>query len=258
MAISSVNGVALSTLTALNGVSKATLSSINGQTISSGNGLLTNLISYWKMDDASGNAADAHGSNTLTASFISYGNAGIIIDSLEFEKFNQSRLTHTSNTDLNVGSGDFSFSVWLKADTISTWASIVAKQAVASPYNGYGLFVHPTNGWSLEASDGTFAAATASVGATLDGNWHHIVWTRAGATMKFYIDGSSVTVTGSGRSGSLDDSILFAIGIGTDENTAMWDGYMDECGFWKRELSSTDVTALYNGGAALAYGSFTA
>ncbi len=185
MAISSVNGVALSTLTALNGVSKATLSSINGQTISSGNGLLTNLISYWKMDDASGDAVDAHGSNDLTASFIAYGNAGIIIDCLEFEKFNQSRLIHTSNTDLNVGSGDFSFSVWLKAGTMSTWAAIVTKQAVASPYNGYGLFVHPpTNIWSLEASDGTFASATASVGATLDGNWHHIVWTRAGATMK--------------------------------------------------------------------------
>jgi hypothetical protein len=40
-------------------------------------------------------------------------------------------------------------------------------------------------------------------------------------------------------------------------NTLFSDAIIDEVGFWKRLLTAQEKTALYNGGAALAYGSFT-
>ena len=88
-----------------------------------------------------------------------------------------------------------------------------------------------------------------------DGNWHHVVCTVNDVTLKFYIDGSLdstktfVTATGDCSVGTTNSN--FQIGARTTNSggyTAYYEGSLEEVSFFDTELSSTNVTAIYNSG----------
>jgi len=89
-------------------------------------------------------------------------------------------------------------------------------------------------------------------------NWHHVVLTidsdRAGV---LYVNGSSAaTFSGAHNSGGLN---MFSIAMDYDDNgegsaggpTEYFDGKIDEIAVWNDELTSAEVTAIYNSGNML-------
>lgn len=89
-------------------------------------------------------------------------------------------------------------------------------------------------------------------------NWHHVVLTidseRAGV---LYVNGSSAaTFSAAYNSGGLD---MFSIAMDYDDNgegsaggpTEYFDGKIDEVAVWNDELTSAEVTAIYNSGNML-------
>jgi hypothetical protein len=94
-------------------------------------------------------------------------------------------------------------------------------------------------------------------------NWHHVVLTigadRAGV---LYVNGSSAaTSSGAFNSGGLD---MFSIAVDYDDTadneggalgagnpTQYFDGKIDEVAVWNDELTSAEVTAIYNSGNML-------
>ena len=66
---------------------------------------LTNLVSYWKLDEASGNALDAHGTNTLTDSNTVTSAAGKIGDSRHFTRTVPEYFTIADNASLSAPAG---------------------------------------------------------------------------------------------------------------------------------------------------------
>jgi hypothetical protein len=88
-------------------------------------------------------------------------------------------------------------------------------------------------------------------------NWHHVVLT-IGSDQDgvLYVNGSSAaTFSGAFNSGSLD---MFSIAVdydvsdGTAGNpTQYFDGKIDEVAIWNDELTSAEVTAIYNSGNML-------
>jgi len=100
---------------------------------------------------------------------------------------------------------------------------------------------------SLTSSSSTYAI----------NNWHHVVLTigsdRAGV---LYVNGSSAaTFSGTFNSGSLD---MFSIAVDYDASdgtagnpTQYFDGKIDEVAVWNDELTSAEVTAIYNSGNML-------
>ena len=88
-------------------------------------------------------------------------------------------------------------------------------------------------------------------------NWHHVVLTigsdRDGV---LYVNGSSAaTFSGAFNSGSLD---MFSIAVDYDASdgiagnpTQYFDGKIDEVAVWNDELTSAEVTAIYNSGNML-------
>ena len=98
-----------------------------------------------------------------------------------------------------------------------------------------------------------------------DGTWKHIVVTFDGAsnglatstpyTLKIYIDGSEVT-TSSGtfsQGGGVADSDgpiePVYVGFGRNPNGFyLRESLIDEFGYWNQELTSTQITQLYNSG----------
>ena len=92
--------------------------------------LTDNLVAYWKCDET-GNLIDVHGGNTLTETGGTIGSiAGKVNnarDSQSGKGFRASDATWNSH-----GNVDFTYTAWVKADSLGTFASIVGKDGPAS------------------------------------------------------------------------------------------------------------------------------
>ena len=227
------------------------------------------------MDEASGNRADAHGSNTLTDNNTVAALTGVINNGADFELSNSEYLSITdgsqSGLDLN---SDFSISVWIKLEQLPSTSGtnfvIIAKDD-ATNERSYLVLIAPTSNsvsdrprllyWSGSGGAGLTALETASVGLSGGdvGAWVHLVYVvdLAAHTIEIFKNASSLggrVDTGSATSiynGTAD------VGVGARNpgggGGLFFDGGMDEFGLWGRKLTSTEVTSLYNSGAGLAY-----
>jgi hypothetical protein len=216
--------------------------------------LTDDLISYWKLDEASGNAADAHGSNTLTPVAAPTGATGIINNGRDFEQSSSQFLECADNASLDRGDTDFSFSLWVSLETsTATTQTILSKDGGAGDRQ-YRLDV---SGGSLrwfvfDSGGGVAGQASAAWNPSL-GTFHHIVvWHDAAANEVGYVidDGTPVTAATSAAAGTGGADFEIA------GNPNAFDGIIDEVGLWGRVISDAEITSLYNSGAGLAYANF--
>lgn len=219
--------------------------------------LTTSLIAYWKLDEASGNALDAVGSNNLTETNgpIAPG-TGIINGDRTFVSALSQYFTIADNTDLSTGDIDFTVQAWVKAATFPSFPGIMGKWnggASQKEYvlyydsgvNKFGLFV--SSDGSADSA-GVFWSSTASTAT-----WYHILaWHDSVNNLLGIAVNDGTPVTTSYSSGVHDGTAAFNLAF-PDLSGAKWDGQIDECAFWKRMLTSGERTSLYNGGAGFAY-----
>lgn len=229
--------------------------------------LTGSLVSYWKFDEASGNAADAHGSNTLTNNNSATYAAAKINNGGDTSggTTRYFSITDASQTGLEPSSGSFSFQVWVK---INSNPGANQAQTYFAKFGGAGQRSYSLNHdtytysgrsnhltFSVYDVDDTFTTVEGAFTPT-NGAWHHFVAV-ADATndlMTVYLNGTStlsVAWTGNGVRGTTVD-----VQIGGSGNQDWIDGIVDESAFWSRALTSTEVTELYNGGAGLSYDDF--
>lgn len=220
------------------------------------------LVSAWKFDESSGNAADSKGSNTLTNNgSVSYS-AGKIGNGAVFVSASSKYLSiaDASQSGLDL-SGDFTFSLWAKCTTAPSsgngWALIGKHDGGSRSY----MLTYENNGGTKQlilrvSSDGTSTNQTAStINYDLGtGTLHHIVVTHdTSGNVRFYIDGvqSGSTLTGS-KTSIYNGTSPFCIG-GSPGGSGYFDGQIDEVGIWSRVLSNTEASYLYNDGNGTQY-----
>lgn len=109
--------------------------------------LLTNLESYWKLDEASGNATDAHGTNTLTNNNSVGSGTGKLNGCRTFARASSQRLSIADNSSIGLGDVDFTFTAWVKFD------SLTGEQAWIGKWSGYGC--QKTHSTQFNSSCGT-------------------------------------------------------------------------------------------------------
>lgn len=240
---------------------------------------LTDGTAYWKLDESSGNAADATGnSNTLTNNnTVTYGpTSGIINNGALFVAATSQTLSiiNASQTGLNV-TGDYSWSFWLKLtslpSTLATQMNLFSKYNRDTVPNGFDIYIGASG---AEADHMVFEVVgdgvtthllqarvnTALVSGDL-GVWHYwtVVFQLANpATVIWYKDGSSVAFTYVFQqitSSISSNTAPFIIGANNNNSGSVFflNGAMDEVGTWARQLSGSEVTQLYNGGVGLQY-----
>lgn len=221
--------------------------------------LIDNLVSYWKLDESSdGSGAvtreDAHGTNDLTDNGTTASATGIISNGANFVLADTTYLsiTDAAQTGLDFGTGAFSYSLWLKRGVTGATERILAKDDAALGY-GYTIIFLSNNTLRSSANSSAGTQQTATSGTITDTTtFHHIVFTR-GATngVRIYIDGSAdVTEASSNYDVSTDDPFALGARVG---DASRFTGVIDEVGIWNRELTSTEVTELYNSGDGLTY-----
>jgi hypothetical protein len=222
--------------------------------------LLTNLISYWKMDEASGNALDAHGSNELTDTNTVGSAGGKVNNARDFELSSSEYFTKADNTDLSTGDIDFTISCWVNFESLPGFPGIVTKDG-GSPNREYGIYYGAGGGsnrigFYVSAAGLTIVEIPAdTLGSPSVSTWYFIVaWHDAAAnTINIQVNNGGVDSLAH-STGVFDGAADFR--IGTLLGTEFWDGLIDEVGFWKRVLTSDERTSLYNSGNGKPYSEF--
>ena len=225
--------------------------------------LTDDLISYWKLDESSGDAADAHGSNTLTnTNTVPYG-TGKINNGAQFASSSTKYLSITDEeqTGLDI-TGNLSVSFWVNWSTVPTSNETLTRLFTKSSHLGdqrqYYGDIYRTGGVTylrLILGNGVDTSASQVTWSPSTSTWYHISMTYEASTkyVKFYVNGSQEgTTQTNGYSSIYNGSSPFYL-CSYLGNTNIGDGTIDEFGIWSRVLSTDEITQLYNGGPGLEY-----
>lgn len=212
--------------------------------------LTDNLISYYKLDESSGTAADSVGGFNLPVVNVTYS-TGKINNGANLNGSNSVINSTTNGTSgyQSPATGDASISCWIKLANNTQNPTIIAGFFGNTYYGQYGRGLSYENGtvkaWGT--ANNTHAALSAALTDTT--SWHHLVCVGA-ASGSLWIDGTQVAT------GNISDTWTFYFGIGATTwagNIDFFNGSIDEVGLWSRTLTSGEIATLYNGGAGLQY-----
>lgn len=216
--------------------------------------LTTNLVSYYKLDESSGNAADSVGGFTLTNTNTVTYSAGKINNGADGGASNSNKSLQVSNNLGFTDSTDVTWSQWVNVTTAPTEGQ---QQCFTNHYinGGKGRF------WMYTMTGGVLklrmyqdagAPSTLDITQTLTtGTWYHIVVTYLNSSnlTTVYVNGSSVGTINFGARNAVSPDYFSILNWGG--GTLPWKGLVDEVGVWSRVLSGTEINSLYNGGAGL-------
>lgn len=210
-------------------------------------GLLTNLVSYWKLDEASGARLDSHANNDLADNNTVGSATGILNLGADFESGNSEYLTAVPAA-INVDD-TWSISLWIKRESTGATNYFMYQR---SGENGSAFGIDSSDKVFMVSGSGSFggsAVSTASLTSTAA--FYHVVVIFNGAASKIYINGSlDSTVT---CNAITPPNTELNIGTNHTHDAGFLDGILDEVGIWSRALTAPEVTSLYNAGAGLAY-----
>ena len=227
-------------------------------------GLLTGILSYWKMDETGGDLSDATGNgNTMVAmpaftvdttdpenpitnyvGVIDYGTNGIIYTGIGLHN-DSSKFQSASYI---LPSDDFTLSLWF-----NTTSTAETERLYDTEDNGIAVAINFPSG--ISGRLGVYAAGYGSYGTTTiglnDGQWHNLIVVHDTGSLRIYVDGFL----------DKDCGFLGTFGRGYDTiggyaagNQQGIDGVLDEIGVWGRALDSQNITDL---STATPFGSFT-
>jgi hypothetical protein len=202
--------------------------------------LTDGLLSYWKMDEVSGNLVDALGYKNLT---ISGAPTPQQTGKLNYcWSYDGTDDFHGAADTLYLNHRDaFTVSVWVKTMETTSNGSIIG--AMDGAGNGYG--------WRLSCSstevtmgfcDGT-TAYTRTVSTDIsDQAWHHVAITYDGTDAQLYIDGSP---DGASLAADVAYATYAYFRINRIDGEYL-DAYIDNIGYWHKCLSAAGVAGLYD------------
>jgi hypothetical protein len=217
--------------------------------------LTTSLISYWKLDEASGNALDAHGSNELTDVNTVGSATGKILNARDFERGSVEYFTHVDNASLSVGDIDWTWGMWVQLESKSASSHYFVSK-------GADAYLVRWNAGSdrfevLLYTGSAYITATANnFGAPSTGVWYYILAWHDATENSLTIQVNNGTIDQVSTSGGFSPDTAGDLVIGDYSTPALGfshDGLLDEIGFWKRVLTTQERTDLYNSGSGFAY-----
>ena len=155
-------------------------------------------------------------------------------------------------------SGDYTISIWVKADSSNVGARTLISQSDTS---GSTFYFGSNSGSDLSGKikmNQDWKSLESSP-FYLDNKWHLYTIVNDGTigdssiiidTSLFYVDGVEIsTVMGEGKSYPIDER--FFIGTMWDSSGEFFSGAIDDISIWDRKLSSKEISSIYNSGIGL-------
>jgi hypothetical protein len=240
------------------------------RTLLGGLNLLDKLVAYYKFDNDLVDVVNAQ--NGTAVGTITYG-SGVINNAVNFgnnSNINYVDVADNNNFSFTNGTNDlpFSISLWVNFSAFSSTGNwlINKRNNISSNIEWQISRFTSTNSINLDLfsqnSNSSYINVSSNAFSTLN-TWTHIVVTYSGnqnqSGLNLYINGS-LNVNTRSQTGTYvrmnNTSAVMTFGIARFSlvNSLKNRGLIDECGIWKdRELTATEVNALYNSGLGLAY-----
>lgn len=211
--------------------------------------LLTDLVAYWNLDEASGTRVDSH-TNGLDLTDNNTVGSGLGVDGVstaaDFESGNGEYLSRASAEDWAPNGQTVYFAAWVNPESL---ASDGAFWGATSPFS-HQFCVKATSGDLFVDAWCTNAATPSIVGALSVGTWAFCEFKIDTATQKVgvAVNGGAWTET-SYTSYTAQGAMELFIGARSAGGT-LFDGLMQGVGIWRRVPTADERTWLYNSGAA--------
>jgi len=197
----------------------------------------TGLLAAWHFDENTSNIANDALNNYKGTIVNGSWVTGISGSGLALSG-SKSNVTIPFNSNLNIVSNQISFSFWFKLPEVGASGSFFYQN---TKYNlrmdsqgrvSFGLFTPGLNSLVMNNED-----------RILDTNWHHVVASYNGATLKIYLDG--VLKASSANTGTLK-STKDDIMIGSKSNSDFYKGSIDEVLIYSRALTDIEIQQIFS------------
>jgi hypothetical protein len=222
------------------------------------NGLLNSLQAYYEFDESSGTALDSH-SNALhltdnNSDFTSSSTAKIGTSRVAPDSSNNlTRLENTNSSAFNPGSSQYTFALWFRPSVVdASYRPILAKRTDPND-KCYLLNYSNANARWATSDDGVNFATTQREDIFAVSTWYFITVGWDGTNQWFSLN-----------NGNKESSAIGATFAGTanfrlsnNNGFEVAAGNYDLLGYWKKTLSATELSFLYNSGAGRSYSEFT-
>lgn len=214
----------------------------------------TGLLAFWRLEEASGTRVDSVASQALVPTGAPGSAAGKTGQAVSFDTGTGKYLTAADSTTLSVGANqDFTVACWVRFNgTPSGSRGLVGKGNASISYNNCEYLLG-TSGTSLLWY---IRSSNVNAGVTLAaGTWYLVLgWYDAAADLQYVQVNNGTPVSLANATGSFDSADPLEVGRQPQyTGSAAFDGLVDNVMFWKRVLTATERTDLWNGGAGRDY-----
>lgn len=224
--------------------------------------LLTDLVSWWTLDEASGNRADSHGSYTLTdGNTVLPAQTGYsrVRNAADFQPSNSEYLYGASNGTAYTPSGSFTIAVWLNPDDIAGAGSSTTAMSVEGSASQISWRLVATSsstqsegvaGFDFSVSgDGSSVTTVGNTSGLTNDEWYLVIceYDSANSLIKISINnGTPNTAAFTGPVFTAAAPLVIGAKYGAGSGSNFYNGQADEAAFWTRLLTNAEKGLLYN------------
>lgn len=213
--------------------------------------LLNGLVSYHKLEEASGNRLDSSPSGATWTAVNNPGNAiGEAGYCLSLASVSSQYLYRASGPDSQLVK-PCAYIVWFKITALPTANQYLLSKWQSGIGAEYGLRMNGTTNyieWGISTSNGaTLVWVTNSIIPT-SGTWHMVYCGMNAAGLEFISLDNGAIATATPPAWRAGNAQLTVGADGWSTPASFWNGLIDEVGFWTRELTSAELSYLWNAG----------
>lgn len=214
-------------------------------------GLATNLVAWWKLDEASGARISQTASYDLAESGGTVGSQTGKVGALAARVTGTQQLTVSATGNIAPASQSYTVAFWFRIATANA-ANLVLFDIGGTIRMEW---LNSSNVWQNYVNSGSLVSELAqnvSPGGTLARDtWHFVamVVNRGDNTLRFYRNGlyNSKSIASVGALSS-SSTVRFFLNAGASNDAAI-----DEAGIWNRALSDAEILSIYNSGNGNTY-----
>lgn len=215
--------------------------------------LLADLKAYWGFDESSGVAYDSttNDIDLTNNNSIPYASAKIN-NGADLEYASSQYFTRSNSGYFDVTSG--TLSCWIKPETIdhSPGNPSIFSNSTNITSGGLEMGLASHNGDVLFGYFGAGNNVVMGATALTPGRWYMATFTWDTSGKKLFLDAVSDGTNTTDETLTAGEATV-SIGRFQKYDINYFDGLIDECGFWSRVLSDSEISELYNGGSGFGY-----
>lgn len=223
-----------------------------GSGSASSSSLNTSLIAYWKLDETSGTRYDSEPTGTaqdLTDNNTVGYSAGIVSNSATFASGANESFTRAASVDLSFSNTSASVTLWVKPNSsVMAVNRYLISKTESGTGDEYGIDMDSGFPRFWIATNTTYIILTNTT-ALQTNSWNFLacVYDKDAATISLSVNGGTIVSKSVGSTTPDFGGSVFR--VGSYRTTSYYVGEIDEVGFWKKVLTPSEITELYNSGA---------